>query len=212
MNQSKPLQIIIPKSPGRVIAAVGLTSFVLFTVDIAVKNLQDHAAMIPSIIWLMLVTAGIVHQMREEKGFVKFLEVFAFKPFAEVVETGPNTWDLRFGFRMAGHCLFYQGIPLNKIESLVWSSGQATSLAGRDMNDWTVVLWYDHDDPVKSEHKKKWKHYHPDQDPYSVNFSGPKEDAAILGREFLALLKNAGAVLVPGKDDCTFVRESARTG
>jgi len=203
-----PSQITIPTPRGRIVGALGLITFVLFFVVLAVENLLNHTAMIPSILWLVLVAVGIASILKEEKGFVKFLGAFSSKHFAEVVETIPNAWDIHWGFRLAGRRLVYKVIPVGKIKSLEWSLGQASGLAGRDMNDWHVTLWYDHDDPIKCEQGTKWKLRYPDQEPYCVNYSGPKEKAAALGREVLVLLETAGAVFVQGQDEGTFIRES----
>ncbi len=74
------------------------------------------------------------------------------------------------------------------------------------MNDWGVVLWFDHDDPVESEKRREWPR--PDQDSYFVGPGRPKEETAAFGRELLAFLERAGVMLVQGKDDCTFDRKS----
>jgi hypothetical protein len=65
---------------------------------------------------------------------------------------------------------------LTKIESIEWSAGQATGQMRRDMNDWHVSIWFDHDDPTKSESKRRIGLRHPRQD---VHVFGPSRPMAV---------------------------------
>ncbi|MBT3379294.1 MAG: hypothetical protein HN742_43070 [Lentisphaerae bacterium] len=208
-DQSTP-RLRVPKPGSDVVGAAVMTSFILFFVALALSNLADGLALIPSLIWLLLVTAVFVGVWREEgtrQFFTGILGEFSLKHFAEIVEPAAAPQDVRFGFSCLGHRMFYQTIPVNKIESLEWHTGQATSLAGRDMDDWHVTLWFDHGDPGKSEQQKEW-YRKPDQDLYIIGPSRPKEVTAAFGREALDFLRAAGAALVQGENDCTFVRNS----
>jgi hypothetical protein len=83
-------------------------------------------------------------------------------------------------------------------------------MAGRDMNDWTVFIWFDHHDPARSEKKKRRKYRKPDQKIYCVGPSTRKERTEALGLALVAFLRDAGADLVPADiPDCFARRERA---
>jgi hypothetical protein len=82
-------------------------------------------------------------------------------------------------------------------------------MAGRDMKDWSVALWYAHGDSEKS--KKHHMLRKPDQDVYIVGPSRRKEDTATLGIEFVSFLSCVGVLLIPGENDNVYVREATRT-
>ena len=77
-------------------------------------------------------------------------------------------------------------------------------MAGRDLGDWSVALWYDHGDPAKSLAQKK--HRWPDQEVYIVGLTGPKNKVDAFGHEFLNFLRQSGVFLVQGENDRKFVR------
>jgi len=212
MEELSATQIKIPKPLGEVVGAYVITSFIVFFVAVAVSNLFHRIAIIPSLLWLILVAAVNIGSLREiggRRNLVDLLGSFSRKHFAEIVETGVNTRDICFGFKSLGRRLFYESVNVSKIESLEWRTGQATGMAGRDMNDWHVILWFNHDDPAKSEKQKKW-HRKPDQDLYIVGPFRSKKATASFGRDFLSFLEKAGVALVQGEDDSTFIRESKK--
>ncbi len=89
-----------------------------------------------------------------------------------------------------------------------WHTGQVTDMAGHDMNDWHVALWYDHDNPVKSLKERNLKK--PNQDVYIVGSSGKKGDTSKFGYSFIEFLRQAGIALAEEKDEFTFVRKSMK--
>jgi hypothetical protein len=214
MNNQARTQLTIPKPKWAVVVLFVTTLSILFFVAVAVNNLLNRIAFFPSLIWLTLVTAVFVDNWRSQdtrRFLTNILGAFSLKHFAEIADSKENSRFLRFGFSALWCRHFYQAIPINKIESIEWHSGQATNLAGRDMNDWHVILWFDHGDPAKSEKQKKL-YRKPDQDIYIIGPSRAKELTAAFGWEVLAFLEAAGVRLIQGKDDCTFVRESNKNG
>ena len=197
-EKSIPARIIIPKPRGEVVGAFVLTVFIMVFVALAISSLVQGIALIPSIIWLLIVLAVSIVTLKDEgihEFLVNVLGSFSLSHFAEAVHLESNITHLQFGFRLFGHCFFYQRIPVVKIERVEWRPGQATNLAGRDMKDWQLALWFEH------ENSK--------QDVYIVGPSRPKEITASFAQEFLAFLERAGVILVQGEDDSAFIQEPA---
>jgi hypothetical protein len=88
-------------------------------------------------------------------------------------------------------------IEAERLESVEWRPGQATSMTGHDMKDWHVALWYDHRDSEKSTTHHMLRK--PDQDVYIVGEAMPKEDAAALGTAFVSFLRAGGNTINPDR-------------
>lgn len=202
-------EMAIPKPRGEVVLACVSVAFVVFWVLLAVLALILRVALIASLLWLALV-ALLLWEAVKERGLRGWLVdlggAFSLRHFAESVPCDGGAGDIRFGYRIFGRRILYFAVTVARIESVAWHSGQGSSLAGRDMNDWSVALWFDHSDAKKSRDRLKRGYPRPDQDVHVVGPSARKEATARFGLEFVALLRQAGAPLVKGKDDCTFIR------
>jgi hypothetical protein len=81
------------------------------------------------------------------------------------------------------------------------------------MNDWHVVLWFDHNDAAKSLRQNMLRK--PDQEVYVVGPERRKKTTEAFGLSFVEFLRAAGVMLVPGEKENCFVRsasvESARS-
>jgi hypothetical protein len=201
----KPVRVVV----GAVVVGIFGTAFLLFFIFLAVYNLSNRMAIIPSAIWLLLVGSVLIG-LSKEKGSKQFateiLGAFSRKEFVQTIcrENGEN--EFQYGFRMFGLHFSYFTIAVDKIESVKWNTGQASHFAGRDVGDWHIAVWYDHGDLVKSK-KQHWMK-NPDQDLYLIGLEAPKEKTAALGHALLDLLQKSGASLIQGNNDCTFVRQS----
>src|ERR1039458_2812396 len=207
MAEQTPVAYLkIPKPRRVVFGAILLTGFLLFFVFLAAYNLIHLVAMIPSTLWLLLVGTVFFGSCKERgaKTFLtEILGAFSAKEFTRAIRRDDQN-EIQFGFEMFGRGFLYFKLPVKKIESVNWSTGQATHLAGRDMKDWQVSVWYDHDDLVKSQKHQKWRK--PDQEIYLVGPTTEKEKTAAFGLTFVELLRKSGATLVQGGNECTFVR------
>jgi hypothetical protein len=202
----------IPKSRADVIFRFLLIAVVVSFTLLAVVNLCGGVGLIASFIWLTLVTSTIWSASRREGGLRKFLisqigDVFG-RHFVEWDSIDAQRSDIHFGFELFGHRFLQKSILLDKIQSVEWSTGQATSMAGRDMNDWTVWVWFDRDDPVRAEAQRKCR-LKPDQDLYGVGPADGKERTEALGLSFISFLRSAGLDLIQSATTTCFVR---RTG
>jgi hypothetical protein len=196
----------------RAFSAVVYT-IVAVTVALAVTNLRQWSA-VPviargaSVMWLLLVGAMVLETCRQEGGPLQFVinrvaSLFAVG-FVEVVRTEGGGSVVRFGGLMFG-CRFPRlEVRLDGIVSVGWHTGQASALAGRDMNDWSVVVWFDFGAMTLSK-ARRWPHR--GQDVHCVGPSGPRAEAAELGARLVELLRGAGAALAPTEGGVKFVRE-----
>jgi hypothetical protein len=202
----------IPKSRGEIVST-GFLSFIVVSAFLAVLNLANHDAIILSIIWLLLVGWILWSKCQDAGGIrgylIDWLAVFAGRDFVSVPQEDTHQARIRFGYDLFGRRFYQKDIGFDRIESVEWSTGQATSRAGRDMNDWSVTLWYDHGDSERS--KKHHMLRKPDQNIYIVGSSRPKEDTATLGKEFVSFLSGVGVLLVRGEGDNVYVRAPIRT-
>ena len=202
------LELPVPKSKRAVLGAIVLTTFILCFTSLAIYNLFSCVGIVPSMLWLVLVGTVLVG-LSKSKGYKQFaidiLGAFSSKEFIQNVRSQDGRNEIQFGYRFFRHRFVYLGIPVEKIEHVHWSVGQLSDRTGRDMNDWSVAVWYDHGDPAKSERNRKW-HY-PDQDVHRVGPTGRKNEIAAFGHLLLDFLRKAGANLMQGENDCTFVRQ-----
>lgn len=208
-NGNSISELPVPKFK-RVVVGVGiLTAFILFFVFLAIYNLRNRMGIIPSTIWLLLVGfvfAGFIKTNGWKKSFTDILGAFSRNEFVRTVRRENAETDFQYGYKIFGKWFSYFTVGLKKIETVEWSTGQASHFAGRDMNDWQVVVWYDHGDSFKSQKKHMLKK--PDKDLFIIGMSSAKLETAALGCSVLDLLRRAGATFIQGKNDCSFIRDS----
>jgi hypothetical protein len=201
-------ELRIPKSTGDAIMQLVIMSLVLFFVLVALLNLTRGEGLIASLLWLTLVTAVSWTACREAGGLRRFLinrvAVLGW-PFME--SGAPETGNIRVGFQFAGRRFIQRRVSLNRIKAVEWTTGQATSMSGRDMNDWTVWLWFEDHDPVRAEGRRKWLGRNAEQDLYGIGPSARKDRAEALGLSVVNFLREAGVDLITdSKSSACFVR------
>jgi hypothetical protein len=209
-------EMTISKSRAEVIFRFAITAIVVFFVLLAIVNFCSGLALIASSAWLALVMWIIWEESRREGGFRGFLisqmgDLFG-RRFTKASPADAQPKDVCFGFDLLGHRFIQQCFPIDSIESVEWRPGQATGMAGRDMNDWTVFIWFDHHDPETSEKQKRRKHRKPYQKIYCVGPSTRKERTEALGLSLVAFLRDAGADLVPADIPDCFARRERDAG
>ena len=134
-------RLIIPRARRDVVVVViGMTIVATFFA-LAVWNLLREIAVISSTLWLLLVALGIVNGIREWglRGFVAGT-LGAFSRYQVLVVRDPST--LETGFRLFGLDIVEHRIAAEDLIAIRWNKGQASDMAGRDVNDWSVLLWY----------------------------------------------------------------------
>ncbi len=207
-------KIAIPKS-GFDFAFDFVSTLIIVAVTMfAIKNVINGIALIASGIWIALVTLLIWSGSREHGGPHKFLihyivDLFG-RHYAEVSARTLPSREIQFGSELLGYRFPRHNISIRKIETLEWNTGQATFMAGRDMDDWQVCLWYDHDGPSKSEEQHSW-HRKPGQDSYVVGPSAKLRNTEALGMQLVALIQAAGAALVKVENSTRFIRKQSES-
>jgi hypothetical protein len=175
--------------------------FVGFFVTLAVSHLVRYSethivGVVCAVLWLALVTLGLLGGVLAAglRGTgVAVLGVLSSRHFAEAAKEGDRVM-IGFGFELFRRPFYYLRVEGERIVSVDMSSGQATSLAGRDMNDWSVALWYR--EPGRNP---PWVHVEGvrDGEVYIVGLPGPKEVTGQFFAQFVAFLRAAGVELHP---------------
>jgi hypothetical protein len=210
MTEADPsVSFAIPQPLRAVIGVCLMAGFLGFFVALGIHNLLNGTALIASSLWLLLVGV-IFFGLCKERGIkqvcIEIMGAFARKHFVWTFLTAAGETQLRFGYQIFGSRYFVLTVPVDKVQSVHWSTGQASHMSGRDVGDWSVALWYDHGDPAKSQAQKnqRW----PDQEVYILGPTGPKHQVAAFGQAFLDFLRQSRVCLVQGENDCTFIRQS----
>ncbi len=195
--------------PSGVVAFVVSFSFLGFFVAVAVSNLVDYEsvpryAIILSVLWLLIVATVITLGIGDDGGLRLFvidrLGNFSADQFVEIIPRHGDDLMVRFGFKLLGRDFNHLQIRRAELASVAWSSGQATSLAGHDMNDWHVTVWY----TCKGSRRWVSDSSYREEAPHGVGPAGPKHEAAALGASLVDFFRSAGIELHPTKNECEF--------
>lgn len=193
---------------GALVSAVKLLAVVgLFT--LAVAFVIHGIAPIASCLWIAVVILILWNGSREEGGLRSFLVNWlgdaARRHFADVADDGQPR-EARFGYRLLGHRFITTSIPVDKIETVEWSSRRTTGPAAADRHDWHVRVWFDRGDATKSE-KDKWARK-PEQEMCIVGPFTARAKTEALGLQLVSFLRGAGATLMETDEPTCYVRPS----
>jgi len=192
-----PSHLRIPKPVGEVVFAVCLDLFTLVFILLAAYCLIVPVALLSTIasaIWLLVIawytwanyaTVGVKAYLTE------LGRAMAAYHFVEWLPRENLPAELRIGYRLFGRHFYLLCLPIDAIQRVYWSPGQASSLAGKDMHDWSIILRYASDAAITQSIV------------HGIHVIGPgrrKEDAEAWCLGFIAFLNNAGAMLVREKD------------
>lgn len=206
-------ELRVPQRNGSAAAIIGY-SFLLFFSYLAIRNLfliQQLSLLLrmASLLWLLLVLTGAILSIVYDGGISQFLinRLGAFSNH-QVVRASPDgsAETISFGFLMFGRFLSYLVVDVRAISSIGWNSGQGTAMAGRDLNDWTVVIWY---------HSARRRNTRPypgmrDEEVFVIGESGTKASAEAFGSKLVEFLMSVGIELKPGRSEREFNTPSQR--
>lgn len=140
-----------------------------------------------SILWLGLVALSL-WSLTQDQGVTaalrSLLSCFGSVHFVEVAEG-----RLRHGFGLLGREFTLQALPGSALASLSWSTGQASSMVGEDMDDWSVVLWFRFDE--RSGPPASWGR----EELWLLGPQQAKSKADELGLRLVAFLRRQGVGL-----------------
>jgi len=104
----------------------------------------------------LFVAASIRGRYPDERGLHQFIKdhlaSLSTHRFVEFIPQHGDDLTVRFGFTLLGRDFEHLQIRRATLASVQWGSGQATSLAGHDMNDWSVVVCYNHKGSKKGDY------------------------------------------------------------
>jgi hypothetical protein len=204
-------ELAIPKWSSEFIFGIVLSLIFVLGTILAILNLffrWEEIGIIAACIWLA-ITALIIWSIQKNEGSfgkfrIDFLGFYARKQFVESIPQDTGVVEIRFGFQLFGHRLYNFSVSLDKIESVRWVPYYSS-------NCMFIALNFDIDDPEVSQRRQKIGYRKPDQDVYVVGPSRSKKKTEAFGRAFVDFLRRAGATLVQGEDDHTFVRITSKT-
>ncbi len=139
----------------------------------------------------------------EERGLRRFiinrLANLSAHHFVEIIPQQGDDLMVRFRFTLFG-CNFNRlQIRRAKLASVAWSSGQATLLAGHDMKDWQVKLWYD-----RKGSKRRTDSGYREEESHVIGPGSPKQEAVALGKSLVDFFRSVGIDLHPMKNEYEF--------
>lgn len=193
-TMAEQVEMAVPKWSTDIVISIFISTILVLATLIALVNLALRAEFIASCIWLAIMAWGLWSVRKTV--VVDVLGVLG-KHFVQAAPHDDGSVEIRLGFRLVGHTFITFKVPLEKIESVEWQPGQAP-------NFWHVFVWFDHDDPEKSERKAGLRK--PDQDVYCVGPSSRRRRTEAIGLAFVDFLRQAGATLVRADQDCKYIR------
>ena len=206
-NESVSSELEIPHPRGIVVLIRVLLLYILlflfigFFCKVAVENFIDYrhsskVILACSAFWLLLVGFVIIEPIREiglRQLFMSFLGSLSQDHFTQLVEPNEGKKQIVFGFRLLGQAFHFLAIETDGINEITWWTGQATALAGKDMNDWHVTVWFRKDSICKG---RMWDissiSSRENNSLYIIGPSGPRSTIEIFGNQILDLCRRAG--------------------
>ena len=197
---------------GSFLFLLGLYLILFGFVGLAIINLLDPYStplrgVIASGIFLLLVFAITFSACKSAGGIIQFLVnrlgEFACRQFVRIERHDEKNTAVCFGYWIMKQRFYNLKIDIAQIESIGWHSGQGTAMAGRDMDDWRVVIFYDLPNTQLKTGKAlaSWT-----QGVYTVGRTGPKDEVVKFGLAFVPFICRAGAALKQSDDGRKFLR------
>ena len=218
-NSNRP-RLAVPCTANSRAVIVSCVLLLLFT-TLAIRNIVlfdavSRFALIASVVFILGAMFVIWGQITYEGGlrrlFLILLGSFSSRHFAEVTDGDESQSgqadqsglaELRFGYELRNKPYYTDTIPCGAVSSVEWATGQGSYLAGHDMDDWHVIIWF-HDTTGK-------KRLDPDlrsEDLLIIGQIGPRTEVEEFGKRFVKFLQAAGVALIPTDD----VTEYSSTG
>ena len=189
MNPSSEL-VVLKSRAGPISAIIGTVIVVVF-VWLAVRNLLHGIAVIASTLWLLLIALVIIINVRDSGWRAFPVAVAGAFSRQQVLIVDSDSSVLEIGFRLSGLTIIEHRIRAEDLVGIRWNTGQASDLAGRDVNDWSVFLWYR--DPAKALMQNVRR---PGQWPLVIGSPRAKSTTEALARRVIGFLNESGISVV----------------
>lgn len=198
MKDEPIVRMELPRPEGNVAGVVALVVISFFVV-VAIFNLANYrnfptSASVLSVVFLVPISVGLC--LMTSDVFTQGLRHFSvermapFSPshFVEVLQRTGDEQVVRFGFILFDRQFIQLQITESEIASVEWSSGQATALAGRDLDDWTATVWY------HQKGSKRWitANCYSDEASHRIGVPAPCGTAAANANELVTYLESSG--------------------
>lgn len=174
---------------------------VVASVAMAASNLIHREALIASTLLLLLV-GGMFWLALSEGGarklWINTLGGCSFRQFAEVERDDGGGFSVNFGYVLFGTSFYELRIPAGDVWWVNWQTGQATALAGRDMDDWQVMIWYRDD-----------KAFHRGRSLHTIGHHAARKPTEAFGRRFVDFLQAGGIDFLWDEKESVYARPNA---
>lgn len=187
-------EIVVKKGLGEFTVVVVISLIFAGSCAMALSNLVNQVAMLPSGLWIGLVSFLLIVNLREV-GFrafcISLLAAFCRRQSLRVraATDGP---ELEVGFKLLAVNVVERRIPADDLVTIEWNTGQASDMAGRDVGDWSVLIWYRHRDFAREARERELGRRRPGEAVLAIGPPQPKQIAESLGHHVLAFLHNRG--------------------
>ena len=151
---------------------------------------------VAAVLWLALVTVMLVGGIQAgglRGTAIHTLGAFSSRQFVEAARDGDRVLFC-FGYQLFRRRFYYLRIERDRIVSVDMGTGQATTLAGHDMNDWHVAIWYR--DPDQDTQRRRTLGLREERT-YIVGPTRPQAPTAQVFMQFVAFLRTTGLELHP---------------
>lgn len=183
---------------GEFIAVVVGTPILVGASALALSNLINRVALLPSAVWIALMLFVLTVNIREA-GFRPFctslLAAFSRRQLLRVC-SGPDGSTLEVGFKFLGSKVVQRRIQAGDLVALEWKTGQASEMAERDVGDWSVIVWYRHGDSTREIAERERGLRRPGEVPLIIGPARPRQITESLAHRTLAFLHDSG-IAVP---------------
>ena len=193
------------------LAFLALVIFLVGGASLSLINYEFYPLYVSILSFLVLLAFAVSLPLTiyDQGGLRRFvwngLAMFSFHHFVEVRERDDGL-TVRFGFTLL-MCRFnlFQ-IPSTAIVSVEWTPGQATSMTGRDMNDWSVYFWF------YPKRFRRWSMVEVlEKELHIVGSERAKPEIVAFGHSFIAFLRSAGIELHPTTNECEFTTDKSES-
>lgn len=195
----KPSEMAVPNISSEVVFLIVWYLVAAAATLLAFINLFTQVQFIVPCVWLTFIAWSSWHACQRQGGFrrwiVNIMGVFVPRHFMESISQDSGSAQIRLGYRLFGKTLLYFTVYLDRIEAINWGEGQGGP------RDWSVFIYFHGDVPARN-----WGSLKCDR----IGTSRGKKKAEAFGLAVVEFFCRAGATMVRGKNDCTFVLATPR--